>query len=287
VQACSTFVYYGQDSGTTAGIVVPFTVNARNGSGGLTTYYTGTSSYAKFNPSAWANFNFTTNPALVGGAALDHSVFNPFLQGSWSAGQASMVARFNVTRPAGPIAEQSFSVTTRVQDSDNVATTPANFALTSATYRYGRLAITPAHGSELLPLIVPVEAQYWSGSGYRRSTADTCTTFPLDTIAMRNYRGNLNACETVLSVNSAMNKGLMSLRLSAPGVSGNTPNTGSVDLDLNFGAAAGDQTCTSAVPKNAVDGTAGMASWFGADPNARATFGVYKAPIIYMRENFQ
>lgn len=287
-KACTTFVYFGQDSTTKPGVDVPFTISARNGAGAVTQYYTGSGagSYAKFDPSSWTNFKFTANPALVG-ATLSPSVFSPSLQGSWLNGQASMVAKFNVQRPASPVAEQTFAIKTQVQDSDGVATTPAQIELANTTYRYGRLAITPAHGSELLPLIVPVEAQYWSGSGYRRSTEDTCTTFPLDTIAMRNYRGNLNACETVLSVNSAMNKGIMSLRLSAPGVSGSTPNTGSVDLDLNFSAAGGDQTCTSAVPKNAVDGTAGMTSWFGPDPNARVTFGIYKAPIIYMRENFQ
>ena len=286
-QACSTFVYYGQDSSTRPGITVPFTVKAMNGAGGLTTYYTGTSSYAKFNPGDWANFNFTTTPALDG-ATLDHSVFNPFLQGSWSAGQASMIARFNIARPATPIAAQSFSVTTRVQDSDNVATTPANVVLASATYRYGRLAITPVHGSELLPLTVPIEAQFWSGNGYRRSTEDSCTTFDLSTIAMRNYRGNLNACETVLSGSTTMVKGKMDLRLSAPGVSGSTPNTGSVDLDLNFGSTGGDQTCVGpgTTQTNAIAGTAGMSSWFGTDPVGRATFGIYKAPIIYMRENF-
>lgn len=286
-QACSTFVYYGQDSSTRPGITVPFTVKAMNGAGGLTTYYTGTSSYAKFNPGDWTNFNFTTTPALDG-ATLDHSVFNPFLQGSWLAGQASMIARFNVVRPAAPIPAQSFSVTTRVQDSDNVATTPANVVLASATYRYGRLAITPVHGSELLPLTVPIEAQFWSGNGYRRSTEDGCTTFDLSTIAMRNYRGNLNACETVLSGSTTMIQGRMNLRLTAPGVTGNTPNTGSVDLDLNFEGAGGDQTCVGpgTTQSNATAGTAGMRNWFGADPVGRATFGVYKAPIIYMRENF-
>ncbi|BEV09017.1 DUF6701 domain-containing protein [Methylophilus sp. DW102] len=287
-QACSTFVYYNQDTSTKAGLEIPFTITAQNGYGATTTYYTGTgpSSYAKFNnPSAWANFNFSTNPPLVGGT-LSQSVHSPALQGGWSGGKAAMTARFNVTRPASPIAEQTFSVTTRVQDSDGVATDPATITLSSATYRYGRVAITPAHGSELLPLIVPVEVQYWGGGGYRRSSDDTCTSFPLNTIAMKNYRGNLNACETVLSVNSAMNNGVMSLRLSAPGVSGTTPNTGSVDLDLNFGSAGGDRTCTSSVQSNAADGTDGLGGWFGADPSARATFGIYKAPIIYMRENF-
>jgi len=182
-------------------------------------------------------------------------------------------------------------VRTQVQDSDGVTSgvAPTDIANT-VPFRFGRLAITPVHGSELLPLTVPIEAQYWSTTGFRRSTEDSCTTFDIKTIAMptASYRGNLNACETVLSGSTAMNQGRMNLRLSAPGVTGNTPNTGSVDLDLNFDGAGGDQTCVGpgTTQSNAIAGTAGMRNWFGADPIGRATFGVYKAPIIYMRENF-
>jgi len=82
-----------------------------------------------------------------------------------------------------------------------------------------------------------------------------------------------------------MNKGLLNLRLSAPGLTGNTPNTGSVDLEVNLStASAGEMACTSASQSAA---TSGSISWFGnTDPVGRATFGIYKAPIIYMRENF-
>ena len=200
-----------------------------------------------------------------------------------------MTAKFNVPRPNVPINEQIVTVRTQVQDSDGVTSgvAPTDIANT-VPFRFGRLAITPVHGSELLPLTVPLEAQFWSGNGYRRSTEDGCTTFDLSTIAMRNYRGNLNACETVLSGSTTMVQGRMNLRLTAPGVTGNTPNTGSVDLDLNFEGAGGDQTCVGpgTTQSNATAGTAGMKNWFGADPIGRATFGIYKAPIIYMRENF-
>lgn len=287
-KACGTFAYYGQDTTSQAALDTQFTITAKNGLGATTQNYVG--SYAKFDPSTWGNFNFTTNPALTT-VALTRSTANNSLTGSWAAGVAPMTAKFYVPRANAPINEQVVTVRTQIQDSDGVTTTTSPFAIASSVpFRYGRLVITPVHGSELLPLTVPLEAQFWGGTGYRRSTEDGCTTFDIKTIAMptASYRGNLNACETVLSGNTTMIKGIMYLRLSAPGVTGNTPNTGSVDLDLNFEGAGGDQTCVGpgTTQSNAIAGTAGMRNWFGADPLGRATFGIYKAPIIYMRENF-
>jgi MSHA biogenesis protein MshQ len=289
-KACGTFAYYGQDTTSQAALDTQFTITAKNGLGATTQNYVG--SYAKFDPSNWGNFNFTTNPALTT-VALTRSTANNSLTGSWAAGVAPMTAKFYVPRANTPINEQIVTVRTQIQDSDGVTTTTSPFPIASTVpFRYGRLAITPVHGSELLPLTVPLEAQFWGGAGYRRSTDDSCTTFDIKTIAMRNYRGNLNACETVLSGSTPISiiQGKASLRLSAPGVSGNTPNTGSVDLGVNFDSiTAGDQTCVGpgTTQSNAIAGTAGMRNWFGADPLGRATFGIYKAPIIYMRENFQ
>ncbi|WP_228522582.1 DUF6701 domain-containing protein [Methylophilus sp. 14] len=288
-KACGAFAYYGQDTTNQAALDTQFTITAKNGLGATTQNYIG--SYAKFDPSTWNNFNFTTNPALTT-VALTRSTANNSLTGSWVAGVAAMTAKFYVPRANAPINEQIVTVRTQIQDSDGVTTTTSPFPIASTVpFRYGRLAITPVHGSELLPLTVPLEAQFWGGNGYRRSTDDSCTTFDIKTIAMRNYRGNLNACETVLSGSTPISiiQGKASLRLSAPGVSGNTPNTGSVDLGINFDSiTAGDQTCVGpgTTQSNAIAGTAGMRNWFGADPVGRATFGVYKAPIIYMRENF-
>jgi MSHA biogenesis protein MshQ len=290
VRACGAFAYYGQDTTNKAALEVPFTITATNGNLTPATTQNYVGSYAKFDPAAWASFNFTTNPALTT-VALTRSTATNSLIGSWVAGVAAMNAKFYVPRSNVPINEQIVTVRTQIQDTDGVTTAISPFAIANTVpFRYGRLAITPVHGSELLPLTVPIEAQYWSSTGYRRSTEDSCTAFDIKTIAMpiSSYRGNLNACETVLSGSTSMIQGKMNLRLSAPGVTGNTPNTGSVDLDLNFEGAGGDQTCVGpgTTQSNAIAGTAGMRNWFGADPLGRATFGVYKAPIIYMRENF-
>ncbi len=83
-----------------------------------------------------------------------------------------------------------------------------------------------------------------------------------------------------------MSNGVLAVNLSAPKIGGDgKPNTGSVDLEVNLSAMTpGEMTCLSTSQSAA---TSGINSWFGTlDPSARASFGIYKAPIIYMRENF-
>lgn len=291
VKACSTFTYYGQDVSNIGGVSIPFTILAENGANGVTQYYTGvpaTGVYAKFSPSTWTNYKFTTTPNLGSGDAL-RSASNPTLPAGWTNGQVSVDAKFKIDRPAVQTVPQNVTFYAEVSDSDGVATAPTKIALNNNTqFRYGRLAIPPVHGSERLPLPLRIEAQYWDGSSvnsYRRSSDDNCTKVLPSTVVMRNYLGNLNPCETQLG-GGAMAYGISNLQLSAPGVGGDgRPNTGSVDLEVNLGTAlAGERTCTGPAEANA---TSGVIPWFGGpDPVGRATFGVYKSPIIYMRENF-
>jgi len=99
---------------------------------------------------------------------------------------------------------------------------------------------------------------------------------------MGNYLQNLNACETqFLPAGSLTMSGGTSpgLKLTAPGAG----NTGSVDLTLNIGSSASGNTCTSSTETSAQPASM---SWFGVNPTARATFGIYKgnSKFIYIRE---
>lgn len=291
--ACGSFVYYGQDSfvSSTSSVITPFTVTAKNAANAITQNYTG--NYGKLVLSDYASSQYYFTSDLSNGASLSPSTVTPNITQQtntslpvWGNGTVDVKVKHKISRPGSPINEQVVTVYAQPKDNDNV--TSAKTALTSTfPVRYGRIAITPAHGSELLPLTVPIEAQYYKAGAYLRNTLDSCSTFNLSNIAMKNYKGNLNACETVMSGTASMNSGKMSLMLTAPKIgTDGKPNTGSVDLDLNYGSAGGDQTCVSAVQSNAADGDGSKTLWFGADPSARASFGIYKAPIIYMRENF-
>ena len=292
--ACGTFVYYGQDSTTTPGLVTPFTLVAQNAANATTQNYTG--NYAKFDLASWgastaSNYQFTaaqSNGTPLIGTTLSASAMTPAVSGIWSNGSASVIARHKLSRPGSAISPQTVIVSAQPQETDSSQTISSTKTALNAgvPYRYGRLAVTPAHGSELLPLQVPIEAQYWNGSAYIRSLGDSCTSIPLSTIVMKNYKGNLNACETQLTGGTTMSNGVLNVNLSAPKIGADgKPNTGSVDLEVNLGAMTpGEMTCLSASQSSA---TSGSISQFGSiDPSARASFGIYKAPIIYMRENF-
>ena len=131
-----------------------------------------------------------------------------------------------------------------------------------------------------------VEAKYWNGTSYVRNQQDSCTILPASSISMGNYKNNLAACETQLGYTvgsgTLVNGFSRNLRLTRPG----SGNNGTVDLTLNLGsvgASPKDKTCTSATESSAI---ASGFSWFGANTTSRATFGIYKTPIIYLRENF-
>ena len=148
----------------------------------------------------------------------------------------------------------------------------------------GRLRMVNAYGSELLSLPIPLEAQYWAGNFYVTNTLDSCTVIPMSSISMGNYLKQLNACETQISPagNVAMVAGKppgTGVVLTKPGLG----NSGSVDLAINVGAVPAGNTCVSATQSTA---TTSNLPWFGPNQGARATFGVYKAPIIYRRENY-
>ena len=302
-KGCDTFVYYGQDSVSASkpGLAARFRVQARNTTNdsdnsptAITRNYTDAASplpdYARFDLSSWADFHFAVTPALTGGATFGASAVTPAVSGTWNQGEALVTAGYRITRPAAQTGSQTISITAQPQETVSGKTIGSNVTnvATGVQYRYGRLAIVPAHGSELLPLPVQMETQYWDGAlnAYRRSVEDNCTVVPLQTIVMKNYRGNLNACETVLSGNPAVSAGKLGVQLSAPKIGADgKPNTGSVDLEVNLGSAAGgEKTCLSSSQS---DASSGDLSWLGiTDPLGRASFGIYKAPVIYMRENF-
>ncbi|MGP1716260.1 MAG: DUF6701 domain-containing protein [Methylophilus sp.] len=301
--ACGTFVYYGQDTPATTtpsspgvpGIKTPFTLSAINGNGQVTQYYTG--AYTKFALTSWDNFSFTASP--LNGATFAASDSTPVVSGSWLDGTANVVARHKLTRPANQVNSQPVTIKAQVQQNEGtsllltpvvVTTIPTQVDIGIVSPRYGRLVIIPAHGSELLPLPVQMEAQYLSGGNYIRSLGDGCTSIAPSSVVMKNYRGNLNACETQLTGGPLMGNGVLNMVLSAPKIGSNgRPNSGSVDLEVNLRAKAVppadiERTCISAAES---DATSGVIPWLGGpDPVGRASFGIYKAPIIYMRENF-
>lgn len=294
-KACGDFVYYGQDTTTTPGFITSFSIKALNAAGTTTQNYTG--NYARLVLTDYSSYQFSASPSNGTTLSASATSTSPAITKAtdntvpvWDKGTTSVRVRHKLSRPSAAVNKGLVVISTQPKDSDQVTTaTPVDISGGGIEFRYGRLAVIPAHGSELLALPVPIEAQYYKDGFYVRSQGDACTTLDSKSIVMKNFKGNLSACETFMSGIYSANNGLVTAKLAAPKVgSDGRPNVGSVDLEVNLGnAAPGEVTCQSnAGPVSAIDG--GKSDWFGTtDPVGRASFGIYKAPIIYMRESFQ
>lgn len=328
--ACGGFSYVGQTFNftTSPSMTVTARSGTNNGLTNTTTVnYAG--SYVKFTNTSLAPAAYDTQAerylrfdALGGGAtpALDVSqlpattadpTIGTFTAGvgtfTFSGGGGLGFTR-SATTPSAPF-DADIALRLDVIDTDNVAFAgnPASFGAASAgggmlfsdgvaatstdkLMRYGRLRIGGASGSQTLPLRLPVEAQYWTGSVFSTNTLDACTTLAAGNVGLGNYGGNLNAGETTATiVNSPLQSGRSAIRLSAPGVG----NQGSVDVTLNLGSGGNADACNAFAPAaTAGNKTHLRGAWcnppgsFSKDPSVRARFGINRGSdqTIYRRE---
>ncbi|WP_036303061.1 DUF6701 domain-containing protein [Methylotenera sp. L2L1] len=155
------------------------------------------------------------------------------------------------------------------------------------TIRSGRMRIQNAYGSEFLDLPTSLITQYWNNGSWVLNSSDTCTTgvslaftdvnpadglqpnevCVLDTGSPGNSGLGCNAAGSVLKrFNEPPANGNFNLTLRAPG----SGNSGSINI-------------TATVPDWLKFNWSGTGN---TNPSARATFGIYKTPIIYLRENY-
>lgn len=291
--ACSSgFTYTGQPMGY--GTAPSLTIKPMNAaaSGSVTQNYQG-----GFQKLTASGISFTAPTADAVKLGLDGAT-KTALSASLSAGALSNTSgtmtytlsaddRYTYTRNAnaqvGPYTASVWLAVATVSDGEvSAAGTLPTLKPTGVPLYYGRLQLDNAYGSELLDLPISLRALYWAGSGWQLNTADSCTSFAPSAIVLSGFTQNLSACETHFSPAAVkLSSGRSaSLRLTRPGAG----NGGSVAMELNVGATPSGSTCVSAAASAA---TAANLPWFAAtNPTARATFGVYKTPLIYRRENY-
>jgi MSHA biogenesis protein MshQ len=193
---------------------------------------------------------------------------------AFMAGEANATPVFTFTvLPTAPS-----TIKLRAVDTDSVSS--QNGAEGTASIRSGRLQLQNAYGSELLDLPVTLRAQYWNGSAWIQNSDDSCTTMVAPTsgagltfypeVAAGVMGNHLSATETTASVNASgkLAAGSAGLKFSKPG----SGNSGYVDIAIPLASQAWLQY-----------------PWTGAgnvNPSGRATFGIYKSKLIYIRENY-
>jgi MSHA biogenesis protein MshQ len=308
--ACGSFSYQGQAFTYTTAPVA--TVTARNFAGNPTTLYAG--SWWRISNASLPGAQATRYGA-AGGVGLDVSALPDATTDPVIAASGAGVGTLTFSSTGGIAIQRAAQVapfdaeialSIDVIDSDGVAYAgnPAKFGDASAgngiafssgkTMRFGRLRLQNSYGPVTVGQQVPLETQYWNGTGFVRNADDSCTTLNREHIALSGYTLSLNACETAaLPASIAFSGGQANLPIAAAG----TGNTGSVLLTPILGSAVGaPMYCPAKGGMEAAVSSAGRSylqgRWTGAswdeNPSARAAFGVYGQArnFIFYRENY-
>jgi hypothetical protein len=270
----SVFTYFGQD-----GFATSFTLTAQNSGNATTQNYTG--AFAKLALTSWNNFVFTSS-GLPEGAILSASATAP--AGSWSNGVASVIAKHQISRPTALTGQTPVIVNAAPVDADGV-TLPSAQVAPATPLRYGRINLGNAHGSELLDLAMPMQAEYYSGTSFIANTDDLCSASSL-TIADPEASDTLQASDTCIWDDS-ITSGSANCTAAAPiGKSykeSGSLASGSFNVNLKAPGKTGALTINADVPDWL------KFNWQNAgnvNPSARATFGIFKGSdkFIYFRE---
>jgi hypothetical protein len=293
-----TFTYVGQNFGWATSPTA--TVIAQNAAGGTTANYQGSAlwklSAANVTEAYWAKpvaqTSFDTaskgTPAVVSNGngtgtitSAPAGVFR-FLRNATAVDPfaAEITLTVSVTDTSEEATNQSGGIlTTNVSEAqfkgsgNGIAFDGAASGTTNGNaFRYGRIKINNAGGSDLLPLTLTVMTQYWDGAKYVLNTDDYCTT-TAGSLALAAGTGGAISTSFMTSTGSGsastpisyqMYKGMGKAVLNKPG---NFTAKGSVKVNVSTASALNAY----------LPGMEGI-----------ATFGVYNSsgPIIYIREMY-
>jgi hypothetical protein len=189
-----------------------------------------------------------------------------------------------------------------VNPAQTVASTTINAATPSAIsfdsgseFRYGRLRLMNAYGSDQIDLALPFETQYWNGSAFVKNTLDNCSTLVAANIVLGNKQGGLLTYDpptdpTSNILVSATTAGSGTITLPKPAAAAK----GSVDVVVALGSTGSPSNCGSIAGGTSAVLPHLSGKWCGAaynrDPTARATFGLAgssrKKGPIFIREAY-
>lgn len=294
-----SFTYVGQPYWYNPSMLPSATVQAVNAAGVITVNYPFDTAASR--PSIVENYADASAPVA---APIDVSAIGTVAASS-GAGTGSYTASSTGELRYGratPVSEfnAAISLTVNASDTTEVAVV-GNGTISAAvplvfdgggtgiafdagnTIRYGRLRLIGASGAHQLPLRLPFEAQYWTGTFFALNAQDACTTVNSGSVALGNIIGGLVTSVTGVS---ALSGGRGTITLSPPNASG------SVDVSALLGTSAA--ICPVSAPQPPGSGALPWlrGQWCGAandrDPTVRARFGVRRGSneVIYMRENY-
>jgi MSHA biogenesis protein MshQ len=281
---------------------VIFMLQANNVSGNPTENYTGAFAFLPIDvPSMVFGAVDTAAPTPLSGRVTVISAI-----GAWSNGQATVAADFGVNRVVsedGPFEQFNLGIAP-VDPVDGVIMDPFNLdvddngiadhtAVNNTAIRFGRLFIGSGFGSELLPVTVPLQVEYYDGAVFVVHADDNCTGFSSTDLVLTNTieapqtDGDIliaaggscpepgPGCTQAAIANNPVAAGVGGLSFSPP----EAGNTGYADITVDLSVASG------------LDMEWLYYDWDGDNnhdnnPLGRVSFGVFEGEdeFIYIRE---
>jgi MSHA biogenesis protein MshQ len=257
------FVYSGQ----------PFSaqVTARNLAGGTTANYSSAYSLSNnVNLTAWNALGSIVAPTGAGALANTTMASTAFISGVGLMNNQAYTFASSPTTPTDIFLRAVDSVNTSVT---SLRATPATSVEGGVKVVSGKVQISNAHGSEVLPLPMTATVQYWNGTYWMTSSSDNVTQF--------NTNLSTSGGSIVANIVTGLGGGIS---VATPGVV--TVLGGVEKFILNQPGVPGSADISLNAPGYLLAGSNGA----GVNPSkaGRATFGIYKGSnqIIYMREDY-
>lgn len=305
LSAPDSFTYIGQAFGFDPGFEPVIKIRAMGAGLNVTGNYTGvlwklTSSFVT--SQLWADVSTVSCPSCLPLVVNDNQALAvPIVAdtlGGYGTVTFDVINGLKYVRPAVPVVP--FNAALRLSgglgvDGDGVAAYVAGAPVTTyqfasvkfsdanplsindAQMRYGRMSISNAYGSELLPQTLTAMAQYCNAvsgatcSDWRNSSADSSSNFVVATplaisdVSFGNYQKNLTAVSVAGTPNTVMLvNGVGSFTIVAPGASGS--------VDVTIPVLTGMACNVAPTP---------FGCYMPSDP-ARATFGVYVGNSVFI-----
>ncbi len=271
--SATSFSYSGQDINW---LIAPTLIfEARNAGGSATTNYTRTAEFMKLVNNDVSFQSLTADTTANRTDGTDIALTSTFNNGTINIDnpasgqveyQLSSGDLFTYTKEllaqVAPFTPDLEIILDEVRDSDNVTqsgSVPAIEPAGNQQIRFGRLLLKDSYGPEVVNLNMPLQAEYFSGSGYILNQDDSCTSYS-------SANASITGISSVVAGSSSLIGGKSNIELAAP-----TPNTGSGVVTYDAPVwLEGDY-----------DGNGSF-----ENPSATATFGVYRGHdrVIYWRE---
>lgn len=237
-----------------------------------------------------------TTGTLVNSSGTMTYTLNAGDQFTYTRNANAMVAAYTNTIPliATAVAEAEVSA------AGSLVPLPQTMSPTGVSLRYGRARMLNAYGSELLDLPVVFKTEYLSSvipnQVWSLNSADSCTNTSVAFVSKSTVDITTHTC--VLEPGNNSGKGC-AVALSSAQTNRRYLESGVTGIDSGgIAGFAGNFNLWLKAPGNtragSIDITATVDSWLQypwsgstpTNPVARATFGVYKSPLIYRRENY-